>query len=108
MAIDYSKYPPNWLTEIRPRILKRAKNKCEGSPKYPTCEAVNSQLHPVTHSRVVLTIAHLDHDSTNWEVKDERLKAMCQRCHLGYDLQNHINNRKYGRNWKKNQTKLDL
>lgn len=29
MPIDYKNYPPNWLTEIRPRILKRAKNKCE-------------------------------------------------------------------------------
>ena len=29
MACDYSKYPDNWKTEIRPRILKRAGNKCE-------------------------------------------------------------------------------
>ena len=35
--------------------------------------------------RVVLTIAHLDHDEHNWDVKDDRLKAMCQKCHLTYD-----------------------
>ena len=35
--------------------------------------------------KVVLTIAHLDHDETNWDVKDERLKASCQICHLRYD-----------------------
>ena len=29
MPINYSKYPPNWKTEIRPRILKRANNRCE-------------------------------------------------------------------------------
>ncbi len=29
MPIDYSKYPPNWKTEIVPAILKRANNKCE-------------------------------------------------------------------------------
>lgn len=29
MAIDYKKYPANWKTEIRPRILERADNKCE-------------------------------------------------------------------------------
>ena len=29
MPIDYKKYPPNWLTEIRPRILKRAGGRCE-------------------------------------------------------------------------------
>jgi hypothetical protein len=35
--------------------------------------------------KVVLTIAHLDHDETNMDVKDERLMAMCQLCHLRYD-----------------------
>lgn len=34
---------------------------------------------------IVLTIAHLDHDETNWSVKDERLAAYCQQCHLRYD-----------------------
>jgi hypothetical protein len=34
---------------------------------------------------VVLTVAHLDHDETNHAVKDERLKHMCQLCHLRYD-----------------------
>ncbi len=29
MPCDYSIYPPNWLSEIRPRILARANNKCE-------------------------------------------------------------------------------
>lgn len=29
MPIDYKKYPKNWLSEIRPRVLKRADNKCE-------------------------------------------------------------------------------
>jgi len=29
MPIDYSKYPANWKTEIRPRILKRAADCCE-------------------------------------------------------------------------------
>lgn len=35
--------------------------------------------------KVILTIAHLDHDETNHDVKDERLKAACQICHLRYD-----------------------
>ena len=29
MPIDYSKYPDNWLSEIRPRIMERANNSCE-------------------------------------------------------------------------------
>jgi len=35
--------------------------------------------------KVVLTVAHLDHDETNHQVTDDRLKAMCQLCHLRYD-----------------------
>jgi hypothetical protein len=34
---------------------------------------------------VVLTIAHLDHDEHNWSVSLDRLKALCQLCHLQYD-----------------------
>ncbi len=29
MPIDYKKYPKNWLSEIRPRIMQRANNTCE-------------------------------------------------------------------------------
>lgn len=105
MSIDYSKYPPDWK-EIRERILNRAGHKCEGSPTYPDCRAVNHEPHPETGSNVVLTIAHLDHDSDNWAVKDDRLRAWCQRCHLKYDLPMHIYRRKYGKD--KNQIKLNL
>lgn len=35
--------------------------------------------------RVVLTIAHLDHDECNHDVKLDRLAALCQLCHLRYD-----------------------
>lgn len=34
---------------------------------------------------MVLTIAHLDHDPQNQNVKDSRLKALCQKCHLKLD-----------------------
>lgn len=37
--------------------------------------------------KVVLTIAHLDHDETNHEVSDDRLRAWCQYCHLNYDAE---------------------
>ena len=29
MPIDYKRYPENWLSEIRPRIMARADNTCE-------------------------------------------------------------------------------
>lgn len=101
MPIDYKKYPSNWKTEIRPRILKRANDCCE------FCQVKN---HSLIHSfkengktvwrwlsygdfirneaktiKVVLTIAHLDHDKQNENIKDDRLKALCQLCNLRYD-----------------------
>ena len=69
MPVDYSKYPPNWKTEIRPRILKRAGNKCE------ECGAENYKPHPITGSQVILTIAHLDYDETNHNVKIESIMS---------------------------------
>ena len=81
-----SRYPANWR-EIRAAILVRAGDRCEGSPAYPDCRAPNGEPHPVTGSRVVLTVAHLDHTPENCE--PENLKAMCQRCHLTYDAEHH-------------------
>lgn len=37
--------------------------------------------------KVVLTVAHLDHDTTNND--DSNLKALCQRCHLRHDAKEH-------------------
>lgn len=97
---DPKKYPPNWYSEIRPRILKRAGNKCE------LCGIKNYALSK-RGTKVILTIAHLDHDPENWEVKDERLMALCQACHLNYDNNRHVAKRRYGRNYDgKQQLKI--
>lgn len=39
------------------------------------------------HIKVVLTVAHLDHDTTNND--DTNLKSLCQRCHLRHDAKLH-------------------
>lgn len=83
MPCDYRNYPKNWKTKIRPDIVARAGNCCEGSPKYPNCRAPNYEPHPVTGSRVVLTIAHRDHDTNNNDY--DNLVAWCQCCHNTYD-----------------------
>ncbi len=99
MPCDYSKYPPNWKTEIRPRILERADNKCEfcGLPNYSYVNKKTRELalqFEENSIRIILTIAHLDHDPENWNVKDSRLKALCQRCHLLYDRGNNEQKRR--------------
>ncbi len=48
------------------------------------CQALNRVPHPVTGSRVALTIAHLDHDPGN--NTPDNLLALCQRCHNAYDV----------------------
>ncbi len=52
------RYPKDW-DEISKRVRERAGNRCEGTPEFPNCRAVNYKPHPETGSRVVLTVAHL-------------------------------------------------
>lgn len=54
------------------------------------CLAQNYYPHPVTGSQVVLTVAHLDHDTTN--NNPGNLRAFCQRCHNKYDAPNRRRN----------------
>lgn len=83
MPFHKERYPKNWK-EISLRIRARAGGKCE------FCGAENYKPHPVTGSKVVLTVAHLDHNPQN--CADENLKALCQRCHLTYDARHHAKN----------------
>ena len=76
------RYPKNWV-ELRQAILERAGHACEGTPQYPDCRAKNYEPHPVTGSRVVLTIGHIDQQPEN--NSPGNLKAWCQRCHLAFD-----------------------
>ena len=108
-----------WREVTRPRILTRAGNKCEqcGAPNHTDVMRVagwwlewivdwrkgakfywrDECCHirrradapdvPARHVRIVLTVAHLNH--TSGDDRDENLKALCQWCHLNYDLRHH-------------------
>jgi hypothetical protein len=103
--IRRSLYPPDWhLTSARLRHI-RAGDRCEcdgrcGSPRCPAamltvarpsqtwrCTARRAQPHPVTGSKVVLTVAHLDRNAAAGDHSDGNLMVMCQCCHLAYDRQ---------------------
>jgi hypothetical protein len=117
MPINYKHYPPNWKTEIRPAILKRAFNQCEncGVVNGVSGFRENGKFYPSWGLQqeadiedgkkiitIVLTVAHLNHD-----IKDNRpenLKALCQKCHLSHDAGHHQQTRKYG----KNQNQMEL
>jgi len=77
MPIRKELYPENWRAISLSIRRDRAKNRCEW------CSAVNGEPHPVTGSRVVLTVAHLDRNPAN--NAESNLAALCQRCHLNYD-----------------------
>ena len=101
MPVDYSKYPPNWKT-IVDRIKKRANGKCE------FCYCLDGKPHPITKSKVILQIMHLDHDPENWNIKDSRLRAACQRCHTNYDkIEKHKKNKSVKKKkYKSNQENI--
>jgi hypothetical protein len=114
---NLKRYPANWK-EIRAGILARAGNCCEwqgcavanhlvgywlGIPsKFVTVAGASAGAlldiaHPedgfvmnVKMTKIVLTIAHLDHTPENNDPSN--LMAMCQRHHLAYDQKHHAVN----------------
>ena len=115
MPCDYKKYPANWKSEIVPTVLERAGNCCEScglrnksvvnavkffikddkgryrlrsiwfSNRNDAVRECRDDIHRMKTVKVVLTISHTDHDEENHDVQLDRLKALCQICHLRYD-----------------------
>ena len=82
------RYPKNWGAISYGIRQFRAKNRCEKIDREgKRCTAINGEKHPITGSKVVLTVAHLDHIPENCTA--DNLMAMCQRCHLRYDAHHH-------------------
>ena len=93
MPWNRANYPDNW-EEISYIIrFVRARHRCEW------CGACSGDQHPVTGSRVFLTVAHLGiafpdgrpGDKTLLtDCRPENLAALCQRCHMNYDRADHL------------------
>lgn len=129
MPCDYSKYPSNWKTEIRPAIIERAKNRCEfcsvenykliirgtwnGVECYQdedgfiynanTSEYIAGdylgEVHPT--NKLVKIVLTVAHLDHDVNNNDHsNLKALCQRCHNRHDVGYRKENR------KKNQPRL--
>jgi len=100
MPMDRTRYPADWL-DIRRRVLERAGQVCECAGECgrhaDRCQASNGDPLPHSGYFVVLTTAHLwrgpcaEHHAAGIKCGElEHLKAMCQRCHLIYDLPHHV------------------
>lgn len=102
-------YPAGWA-EISLSIRERAGGRCEceGECGLHTttgrCTERNGAPATYAKGRIVLTVAHLDHTPAN--CADDNLKAMCQRCHLRYDVEHHKANRIRNLDQKRGQTRL--
>jgi len=94
MPMKRALYPENW-DKISLAVRREAGWVCEW------CGAENGKPNPATSSKVVLTVAHLDHNPAN--CARENLRALCQRCHLRYDAKQHARNAKLTRAKKTGQ-----
>lgn len=54
-------------------------------------EIARDDVNWIKPTKVILTVAHLNHDIT--DNRDENLRALCQRCHLRHDIEQHQRSR---------------
>lgn len=117
MPVNRSAYPKNWKAISR-EIRERAKN-ADGIPQ---CECtgecglhrttggqrrcVELHRHPARWARgiVTLTTAHLCHNPRC--ARRKHLKAMCNRCHLRYDVKIHVQHRRERKERETGQRRL--
>lgn len=128
MPMDRSKYPKNWKA-ISLRIREREGHRCRFC-KVPNRTSIargtasdagtymtengdvfsevngrrigsarGSEYEAGRFTRIVLTVAHLDHDTTNND--DSNLAALCQKCHLAHDRDQHTKNARATRRARK-------
>jgi hypothetical protein len=106
MPVDKKRYPTNWR-KVSLLIRRLAGWRCEW------CMIPNGVPLPSGRAgKVVLTVAHLGtpyvdgrpgnkHDKH--DIRRENLAALCQACHLRYDLDEHIEHAKETRQRKKRE-----
>lgn len=114
-------YPKNWK-QIREAILRRANNKCEfcGVENHAIGvrdnDGIFHKINPETSDeyyyveienlkkiKIILTIAHLDHNPQN--CNPNNLRALCQKCHNNYDKEHRKQTRLKTLERKRNKTK---
>jgi hypothetical protein len=116
---DRSVYPKGWKQFSEHIRRERAGNKCEwcgvengqtgARDRFGDFHAEDAGLHLFGErfdwkmTRIVLTVAHLNAEGGVCDCRPRtgmlclnpgHVRALCQRCHLGYDLPKHIENRR--------------
>ena len=106
MPMEKSRYPASW-PKVSRTIRRIALNRCEW------CQVENGVPLPSGRKgKVILTVAHLGTPYANGkpgnkhdkhDIRRENLAALCQRCHLSYDLDDHIQHARETRQRKKRE-----
>jgi 5-methylcytosine-specific restriction endonuclease McrA len=110
--VQRARYPEDWpVISARIRARSGGQCECEGEcglhrdhPGPRRCVERNGEPAVWARGKVMLTVAHLNH--TPEDCRDENLKAMCQRCHLRYDIEHHQRNAAATRRRKKGNGEL--
>lgn len=99
MPMDVSRYPQNWK-EISLARRQAANWQCEW------CKAKQGEQRISKRTgkpyKVVLTVAHVG-ENRHDKMDCSSLVALCQACHLRYDLPDHIQHAKETRERKKQE-----
>lgn len=120
---DRTRYPANW-NELRAAIRARAGDRCEwcgvangaigardNAGEWWAEAAIHNMKSDVGELffpdgfpkiiKIVLTVAHLDHDVTHNDPAN--LRALCQKCHLTHDAKLHAGHARITRARKRGQ-----
>lgn len=119
MPFRKERYPADWK-RISSKIRERDHNRCkfcgvrnhavgyrDRDGAFHVSEGMQQEADMLDGRRlirIVLTVAHLDHDTSNND--PDNLAALCQRCHLRYDAALHAANASTTRDRKRGQTRF--
>lgn len=110
--MNMADYPADWPAFSKRIRFERAKGQCECEgecglhngtdlfhPAATRCIEMNGQRAKFARGHIVLTVAHLNAKGGPCQCLplcaiDDHVKAMCNRCHLRYDSDRHVENRK--------------
>lgn len=84
MPMDPSRYPSDWPAISR-RVRDAAGWRCQ------RCGISQGSTATKSGKPVVLTVAHVG-DHKHDKMRTDHLEALCQRCHLAEDMDDHVRN----------------
>lgn len=110
VSFDPKRYPADWREFSRKIRFERAKGRCECEgecglhngrdlidPYNGRCREIDGTAGQWAKGTIMLTVAHLNRKDGPCKcaplcAKVDHVKAMCQRCHLRYDVDLHMTN----------------